>query len=151
MDGGNAQPWMFLDPLFGCPLPDRDCRKMANRWLKERKATLSVPSPIFLWERGGRGCLSFFSALFNFCKLRFSGQFKQHQRFGGQGQTVCVGWMQKPPAPSPVARFAGAKSCADLSQPEVGSLNRSGGWRAALPVCPKRDWFAARTSGRELR
>ena len=45
---------------------------MANRWLKERKATLSVPSPIFLWERGGSGCLSFFSALFNFCKLRFS-------------------------------------------------------------------------------
>ena len=50
----------------------RACRKMANSRLKERKETLSVPSPIFLWERGGRGCLSFFSALFNFCKLRFS-------------------------------------------------------------------------------
>src|SRR5277367_3927038 len=100
---------------------------MANRWLKERKATLSVPSPIFLWERGGRGCLSFFSALFNFCKLMFSGQFKQHQRFGGQGQTVCVGWMQKPPAPSPVARFAGAKSRADLSQPATTDLVRSRG------------------------
>ena len=31
-----------------------------------------MPSPIFLWERGGRGCLSFLSVLFNFCKLRFS-------------------------------------------------------------------------------
>jgi len=50
----------------------RACRKMANCWLKERKGTRSVPSPIFLWERGGRGCLSFFSTLFNFCKLRFS-------------------------------------------------------------------------------
>src|SRR5271154_3447897 len=57
---------------FGFLSLTRDCRKMANRWLKERKATLSVPSPIFLWERGGRGCLVFFSALFNFCKLRFS-------------------------------------------------------------------------------
>ena len=45
---------------------------MANRWLKEREATLSVPSPIFLWERGRRGCLSFFGVLFNFCKLRLS-------------------------------------------------------------------------------
>jgi hypothetical protein len=50
----------------------RDCRKTANRWLKERKAPLSIPSPIFLWERGGRGCLSLFSALFNFCKFRLS-------------------------------------------------------------------------------
>jgi hypothetical protein len=42
---------------------------MTNRWLKERKGTLSVPAPIFLWERGGRGCLPFVSVLSNIYKL----------------------------------------------------------------------------------
>src|SRR5271155_440822 len=43
-------------PDFSDPLSlTGDCRKTANRWLKEREATLSVPSPLFLWESGERG------------------------------------------------------------------------------------------------
>ena len=38
---------------------------------RKDEAAFSVPSPIFLSERGGRGCLSSFLVLFNFCKLRF--------------------------------------------------------------------------------